>query len=161
MTDCFDATSAPEGAIMTASEVLGAVPTASNHGPAEPVSADGRSGRRGGPWSADRDKACWQGASMRRYRLEVFGLVECPPLADATYVLVRNDAALGAEAVHIGVAANRAPTLNLARIRHRAAQLGAHEVHVLRHGASASRSLSALARVARDLRRNQASLARG
>lgn len=72
----------------------------------------------------------WRGASGRRYVHAVYGLIECPPLPRTIYVLVRRDARGRRTALHIGCADSDAPTLNLARIRQRGAQLGANEVHV-------------------------------
>lgn len=73
---------------------------------------------------------CWEGASGRGYALNVFGLIECPPLPKAAYVLVRRDADGARHALHIAEGQSEAPTLNLARIRQRGATLGANEVHV-------------------------------
>jgi len=72
----------------------------------------------------------WHGASGRRYVHTIFDLVTCPRLPACTYVLVRRDAKGGRQALRIGAASAEAWSLNLAEIRHRAAQLGANEVHV-------------------------------
>ena len=72
----------------------------------------------------------WCGASGRLYAHSVFGLIECPPLPKAAYVLVRRDEDGERHALHIASGQSDAPTLNLARIRQRGAMLGANEVHV-------------------------------
>jgi hypothetical protein len=72
----------------------------------------------------------WSGASGKRYVHSVYELLECPPLPAANYVLVRRRANGRAEALSIGRVGNGAPSLNLAEIRQRGAELGADEVHV-------------------------------
>ena len=72
----------------------------------------------------------WRGASGRHYVHHVYGLIECPPLPKATYILVRRETDGTAQALHIGLGQEDAPTLNLARVRQRGAQLGANEVHM-------------------------------
>ena len=72
----------------------------------------------------------WRGASGGVYVHSVYGLIECPPLPKASYILVRREADGSAIALHIGLSQEQAATLNLARIRQRGAQLGANEVHV-------------------------------
>ena len=90
----------------------------------------------------------WRGASGQRYAHTVFRLLECPQLPRATYMLVeRRDA--GVRVVrHIGIATDHCPSLNLARIRQRGAELGINEVHV--HLLAATDEARAL--VAYDLR---------
>lgn len=89
----------------------------------------------------------WPGHSGRLYRFSVFGLIECPAPGLAAYILVRNEREKRV-ALHIGAAASRAATLNLAHIRRRGAQLGAHDVHLL----AVTGTTSDLRRVVRDLR---------
>lgn len=72
----------------------------------------------------------WRGASGKRYVHHVYSLIECPPLPCALYLLVRRDKDGRRTALHIGRGESEAPTLNLARVRQRGAQLGANEVHV-------------------------------
>lgn len=72
----------------------------------------------------------WTGASGKRYVHSVYELVECPPLPAANYVFVRRTANGRPEALSIGRVTSSIPTLNLAEIRHRGAELGATEVHV-------------------------------
>lgn len=72
----------------------------------------------------------WTGASGRRYVHTVYELLECPPLPAANYVLVRRGAGARRKVLSIGRVANSAPSLNLAEIRQRGAELGADEVHV-------------------------------
>lgn len=93
----------------------------------------------------------WRGASGRAYVHSVYGLIECPPLPEASYVLVRREADGTAVPLHIGLGQEQAATLNLARIRQRGAQLGANEVHV--HFAAGSDAARVL--VVCDLRTGQ------
>ncbi len=72
----------------------------------------------------------WTGASGKRYVHSVYDLLECPPMPEANYVLVRRDARGRPEALSIGRVTNGAASLNLAEIRQRGAELGADEVHV-------------------------------
>ena len=72
----------------------------------------------------------WTGASGRRYVHTVYELLECPPLPAANYVLVRRGAGARRKVLSIGRVTNSAPSLNLAEIRQRGAELGADEVHV-------------------------------
>lgn len=72
----------------------------------------------------------WRGASGRRYAHTVYGLIECPPLPQVAYQLVRRDSAGRRRVLHIGSGASSAPSLNLAALRQRGATLGANEVHV-------------------------------
>jgi hypothetical protein len=72
----------------------------------------------------------WTGASGHRYVHHVHTLLECPPLPRAVYLLVRREENGACTVRHIACSLSEAPTLNLARIRHRGATLGANEVHV-------------------------------
>jgi hypothetical protein len=72
----------------------------------------------------------WRGASGRRYVHTVYSLIECPPLPRAIYLLVRRDKSGQRSVLNISAGDSDAPTLNLARVRQRGAQLGANEVHV-------------------------------
>lgn len=93
----------------------------------------------------------WRGASGQAYVHTVYGLIECPPLPMASYILARRNADGRKVALHVGLASNSATTLNLAEIRQRGAQLGANEVHVyFQAPSSAERAL-----VASDLRAGQ------
>ena len=71
----------------------------------------------------------WRGASGRRYIHTIHPLRFCPPVADATYMLVRREGdrrrVLAVNRTH-----NDAASLNLAEIRQAAARLDANEVHV-------------------------------
>lgn len=71
----------------------------------------------------------WRGTSGRRYVHTIFDLISCPRLPACTYLLVRRDASGNRTALRIGTVSAEAWSLNLAEIRHRAAQLGANEVH--------------------------------
>lgn len=93
----------------------------------------------------------WRGASGRRYVHSVYGLIECPPLPKATYILVRRDRGGRCSVLHVGIGESDAATLNLAQVRQRGAQLGANEVHVHFQ----ARSNAARALVACDLRAGQ------
>lgn len=70
----------------------------------------------------------WRGASGRRYIHTVHPLRFCPPVADATYMLVRREGDRR-RVLAVGRTHNEAASLNLAEIRQMAAQLGANEVH--------------------------------
>lgn len=72
----------------------------------------------------------WRGASGRQYTHNVYSLIECPPLPQAIFILVRSGAAGERVPLHVGMARDSSATLNLAQIRHKGAQLGANEVHV-------------------------------
>jgi len=72
----------------------------------------------------------WRGASGKGYAHYVYSLIACPPLPAASYVLVRRDRHGRRTALRVGLGQSDAPTLNLARVRQRGAQLGANEVHV-------------------------------
>jgi hypothetical protein len=71
----------------------------------------------------------WGGASGQRYEHNVYPLRACPPLSLAVYLLVRRQQDGTCQVLYIASTRSDAPTLNLARIRHRAATLGANEVH--------------------------------
>ena len=70
------------------------------------------------------------GGSGRRYVHTVYSLIECPPMSAGNYILVRRDGEGRRSALSIGRSCHQAPTLNLAEIRQRGAELGANEVHV-------------------------------
>lgn len=72
----------------------------------------------------------WAGASGQRYVHTIYSLVECPALPQSNYVLVKRDDMGRRCVLSIGRLANGVPTLNLAEIRQRGAELGANEVHV-------------------------------
>lgn len=72
----------------------------------------------------------WTGASGKRYVHSVYDLLDCPPMPAVNYVLVQRTANGRAEALSIGRVNHGAPSLNLAEIRQRGAELGADEVHV-------------------------------
>lgn len=72
----------------------------------------------------------WQGLSGARYVHTIYGLLDCPELPDANYVMVRREADGRRVALRIGRTAGSAPSLNLAHVRHIAAKLGANEIHV-------------------------------
>jgi hypothetical protein len=74
--------------------------------------------------------AYWRGASGRRYAHMVYSLIECPPVPEASYLLVRRDGDGSCRVLHIASGESSAPSLNLARIRQQGATLGANEVHV-------------------------------
>jgi hypothetical protein len=72
----------------------------------------------------------WRGASGERYLHTVYGLLDCPPLPMANYILVKRSGDGRRMALKVAQTTHEAETLNLAEIRHRAANLGANEVHV-------------------------------
>ena len=72
----------------------------------------------------------WTGASGKRYVHTVYSLFDCPPIGVANYVLVKREASGKRSALSIGRIAHDAPSLNLAEIRQRGAELGANEVHI-------------------------------
>lgn len=89
----------------------------------------------------------WPGRSGRLYRFSVHSLIECPPTGPAAYIVVRLHRGKR-DVLHIGAAASSARTLNLAHIRRRGAQRGAHEVHLF----AVSGTTADLRRAVRDLR---------
>lgn len=60
-----------------------------------------------------------------------FSLITCPPVARGNFVLARRDEDGTATVLHLGRSVNDSASLNLARIRHLGALMGANEVHVL------------------------------
>jgi hypothetical protein len=72
----------------------------------------------------------WSGASGRRYVHTVYDLIDCPEVPAANFLLVHRDAAGRRSVLAISHSKSQAASLNLAEIRHRAARLGANEVHV-------------------------------
>jgi hypothetical protein len=72
----------------------------------------------------------WTGASGKRYVHTIYDLIDCPTLPPANYVLVRREPGARRQILSIGRVRNASPSLNLAEIRQRGAELGAHEVHV-------------------------------
>lgn len=123
--------------------------TTANH---QPPAAEGRplgsysaAVRKSAPHG---DGACfWAGKSGRLYRFTVHSLIECPAPGRGTYILATRGPA-GVKAKYIGAAASRVGTVNLARVRHRGAVLGAAEVHFL----PVTGTTSDLRRIVRDLR---------
>lgn len=86
----------------------------------------------------------WNGHSGRCYVHTVYGLLDCPELPAANYVLVRRDGGGGRSILFAGRTIHNSGSLNLAEVRHRGAQLGADEVHVhLLAGTDAERRLVA------------------
>jgi hypothetical protein len=85
---------------------------------------------RNGETAASHQFTFWRGASGQRYVHTVYTLIECPVLPPANYMLVRADAGGRRCILRTGRLEHEAPSLNLAEIRHRGAQLGANEVHV-------------------------------
>jgi len=72
----------------------------------------------------------WRGASGRRYLHSVYSLVGCPALPQANFILVRRHEAGSREALAFGNTKDGAMSLNLARLRHEGAKIGANEVHI-------------------------------
>jgi hypothetical protein len=93
----------------------------------EPPPAEAALGRP--PTATAGGTHVWAGASGQRYAHAVYSLLECPPLPQAVYLLVRRQQDGTLKVLYIASALSAAPTLNLARIRQRGATLGANEVH--------------------------------
>jgi hypothetical protein len=72
----------------------------------------------------------WHGASGRIYQHIVYSLIDCPRIPEVNYVLARRGADGERSVLKIGRTEHDAQTLNLARIRHEGALLGANEVHL-------------------------------
>ncbi len=72
----------------------------------------------------------WHGASGRRYLHSVFGLVDCPEISKANYILVHCDDDGVRRALAVGQTVEDANSLNLAHLRQRAARIGANEIHI-------------------------------
>ncbi|MDJ0513166.1 MAG: hypothetical protein QNJ62_06950 [Methyloceanibacter sp.] len=72
----------------------------------------------------------WRGASGRRYLHSVYSLVGCPALPQANFILVRRHEDGSREALSFGNTKADAMSLNLARLRHEGAKIGANEVHI-------------------------------
>lgn len=72
----------------------------------------------------------WRGASGQRHRCSVYGLLECPPLPNATYLLVQRTHDGRRRILAIGCVEQDHPPLNLATLRQMSAVLGANEVHI-------------------------------
>ena len=72
----------------------------------------------------------WCGASGQRYVHTIYALVECPALPSSNYILVKREANGRRSVLSIGRVAHDVPSLNLAEIRQRGAELGANEVHI-------------------------------
>ena len=77
------------------------------------------------------DRFCyWKGASEAGYIHTVYSLLDLPEVPAVNYVLVHRDEQGRRQPLRIAQTDNEAGSLNLADIRHRAARLGANEVHV-------------------------------
>ena len=72
----------------------------------------------------------WRGASGRTFPSTVYTLLGCPAVTAASWVLVRRLEDGARIALATGRTESSAPTLNLAHVRWRAAQLEADEVHL-------------------------------
>jgi len=72
----------------------------------------------------------WKGASGAGYIHTAYSLLDVPELPKVNYVLVFRDEQGRRHPLRIGRTQDKAPSLNLADIRQRAARLGANEVHV-------------------------------
>jgi hypothetical protein len=77
-----------------------------------------------------RGTTWWQSASGKAVQHTVYSLIGCPAPRAARYVLVGIDDEGRRSILAVGRTHSRSPTLNLARIRHEGAQLGAREVHL-------------------------------
>ena len=72
----------------------------------------------------------WTGASGRPYVHTIHGLIECPEVPDACYILVKRLPSGVRKVLHVGQLEHHYASLNLAEIRHKGATLGASEVHL-------------------------------
>lgn len=72
----------------------------------------------------------WRGASGTAYMHTVYTLIECPEMPPAVYIFVRRSPSGRRKLLRIARVESDAPSLNLAEIRHRGANLGANEVHL-------------------------------
>lgn len=72
----------------------------------------------------------WRGGSGRRYLHTVFSLIDCPEMAKANYILVHRGPGGARRALAVGQTVADAASLNLARLRHQGARLGANEIHI-------------------------------
>lgn len=72
----------------------------------------------------------WRGTSGHAYVHTVYTLAGCPPLPPASIMLVKSSAGARREILDVIGVVHAAPTLNLAEVRRRGAELGADEVHV-------------------------------
>lgn len=82
----------------------------------------------------------WIGASGARYIHSVYSLFTCPEINDANYLICKTDPDTGASRVlKSGFVNEGAPSLNLARLRHWAASVGADEIHLHLLAGSAKR----------------------
>ncbi len=98
----------------------------------------------------------WTGASGQRYIHTIHSLLTCPELPASNYILVRsNGKSSSREVLAIGRVGHPTPSMNLAEIRQRGAELGATEVHIHLLATSDEHSRQ----VARDLRTAQFGLA--
>lgn len=78
----------------------------------------------------------WRTASGRLVPHIVYSLIGCPTVEAASYMLVRRSEDGRRKVLHIARTEATAACLNLARIRHDGARLGANEVHLYVLGAS-------------------------
>ncbi len=74
--------------------------------------------------------ARWTAASGRQVDHAMFSLVGCPATTSAVYILVRHQPDDSRLVLAVRRTRSRHPSLNLARIRHLGAILGANEVHL-------------------------------
>jgi hypothetical protein len=83
-------------------------------------------------FATDKAARCqyWRGASGRRYVHTVYSLIECPPVPQANYLLVRREDDGSCRVLQITSGESSAPTPTHARIRQHGAILGANVVHV-------------------------------
>ncbi len=93
----------------------------------------------------------WTGASGRRYVHTIYSLFDCPEIPAGNYILVRREGRSRRRVLAVGRVDSEAPSLNLAQLRHEAANLGANEVHVHLLAGSPKQSLM----VELDLRSGQ------
>jgi hypothetical protein len=91
--------------------------------------------RSGAAVCREQASQAWQGASRRSYSCTVYTLIGCPDLPAVNYLMVRRHPDGSQQVLRIDHTTEACPSLNLARIRHVAARLGANEIHVLQAAA--------------------------
>jgi len=111
---------------------------ASADGPDAQSDLDGRCAELRANERIDNAIFFWRGTSGHAYVHTVYALVSCPPMPEASVLFVRRTADGKRRVLDTMCVENSATTLNLARVRHRGAEIGANEVHL--HFAASGRA---------------------
>ena len=72
----------------------------------------------------------WYGASGKRYLHSVYSLTNCPIMPKANYIMVKREPSGALTALRVSKTVENSSSLNLAHLRHKAAQIGANEIHI-------------------------------